>query len=382
MSANQTFESVLSTIKCSNLNFHLQQSPFSAVICIKKSLIKDKYGNHLVPPLPDSETIIMLRAENQTLGKKVTQLENTIITLKGNLEDTISDSEKKYTTIKLLENDLDSAKNKLKVKAEVSKADLDKKTNQIETLTVMNNSLENENIETKEFAKKIKNDLEGQLHNKEKALKQNVVMSEKLEKTVDKLEIEKNELSIKLSEIEKIKVAPPTKTSKSTNTVCFKVTSTASQSEINSPDANTSFCLHSGCFIRHPHNPPPPSCHQKNSYTPPPSNIRLLPRSVESCKAYRSLQIIHECEECEEGALFNNYYEMVEYPATGPSGGTSGSPVTICPNNPQAYITLLTKSTENKRIYRKRNIACKLCDQKFLEKTNLIFHTNRVHHMI
>ena len=78
-----------------------------------------------------------------------------------------------------------------------------------ETLTVMNNSLENENIETKEFAKKIKNDLEGQLHNKEKALKQNVVMSEKLEKTVDKLEIEKNELSIKLSEIEKIKVAPP-----------------------------------------------------------------------------------------------------------------------------------------------------------------------------
>ena len=49
MFASKAFDDILNTIKNSNLNFHLQQSPFSAVISLKKSLICDKFGSPLLP---------------------------------------------------------------------------------------------------------------------------------------------------------------------------------------------------------------------------------------------------------------------------------------------------------------------------------------------
>jgi hypothetical protein len=103
---------------------------------------------------------------------------------------------------------------------------------------------------------------------------------------------------------------------KSTNTNSILCSSTASQSELRCKDAG---CSHLACFIRQPTNPSP-SPGTKSFYIPPPSNIRLLPRSVQSYQAYRSLQTSHECEECEKGALYENYYEMVEYPEPGPCG--------------------------------------------------------------
>jgi hypothetical protein len=49
MVANRMFESVLNQVKASNLNFLVQQSPFSAVIHLKKSFVKDKTGQILMP---------------------------------------------------------------------------------------------------------------------------------------------------------------------------------------------------------------------------------------------------------------------------------------------------------------------------------------------
>ena len=135
-------------------------------------------------------------------------------------------------------------------------------------------------------------------------------------------------------------------------------------------------CLHYGCCLRQPISPP--KTQLKPNYVPPPPNIRLLPRIVSSYEAFRRLQTSHRCEECEDGSLFYNYHEMVQYPAPGPGGGTYGSPVPCCPNSPSAAdIEIL--STEEKRKYKKRNINCKFCDQKFFEKANLNFHLNRIH---
>ena len=50
MAAKRSFESILEKIQASNLNFQLKLSPFSANISLKKSLIRDKHGNFLLPP--------------------------------------------------------------------------------------------------------------------------------------------------------------------------------------------------------------------------------------------------------------------------------------------------------------------------------------------
>ena len=45
MEASQQFENILEAVMGSQLNFQLQLSPFSATICLKKSLAKDRLGN-------------------------------------------------------------------------------------------------------------------------------------------------------------------------------------------------------------------------------------------------------------------------------------------------------------------------------------------------
>ena len=47
MEASQQFEDILDAVMRSQLNFQLQLSPFSALISIKKSLAKDKFGRTL-----------------------------------------------------------------------------------------------------------------------------------------------------------------------------------------------------------------------------------------------------------------------------------------------------------------------------------------------
>ena len=49
MLASQTFDNILEEIQNSCLNFQLQISPFSALISLKKSFIKDRSGNHILP---------------------------------------------------------------------------------------------------------------------------------------------------------------------------------------------------------------------------------------------------------------------------------------------------------------------------------------------
>ena len=50
MQAAESFNHILKQVQTSCLNFHLQISPFSAVISIKKSFIRDKSGDIVLPP--------------------------------------------------------------------------------------------------------------------------------------------------------------------------------------------------------------------------------------------------------------------------------------------------------------------------------------------
>ena len=74
MAASRIFDNILEQIQSSNLNFHLQVSPFSAVISLKKSLVKDKSGNLLPLTLASPHTksvdnIAVLAAKNLKLEK-------------------------------------------------------------------------------------------------------------------------------------------------------------------------------------------------------------------------------------------------------------------------------------------------------------------------
>ena len=182
MSASQTFEAVLTTIKSSNLNFHLQQSPFSAVICIKKSLIKDKSGNLLVPPPSEAEMIVSLKSENQKLSSKLVQLENVVSKLQGNLEDAVLDSENIYKSKQILENELCSVRKNQKIKHEVLKDDLTKKDQEIDKLNILNRKLEEKEIEAKVIYQK---QLKLELSKKENTIKNMIDKNERLENKVE-----------------------------------------------------------------------------------------------------------------------------------------------------------------------------------------------------
>ena len=133
------------------------------------------------------------------------------------------------------------------------------------------------------------------------------------------------------------------------------------------------------CLRRHP-NPPthyaPTSAQNRPN---PPPNIRLLPREAETFQIFNQLSSCnHECEECSEGDLFHDFHEMLHYPDPGPCGGTSGSPVKSCPNNPFSQIEVFSSPQISKKII-KKCFKCDVCSQSFTLMSNLVFHRNRIH---
>ena len=91
MLAENVFDDILDRIKNSRLNFHLQISPFSAYISLKKSLQKDRSGAVLVPSF-DCNEVKKLSSENMKLKsdleKTHAELVSTSLRLKA-LESTL-----------------------------------------------------------------------------------------------------------------------------------------------------------------------------------------------------------------------------------------------------------------------------------------------------
>ena len=100
MMASKIFNDVLNTVQSSNLNFCLQISPFAANISLKKSFLKDKSGNVLVPDHAYTETTF---DENiAALVSKNLRLEKQNSTLRMDLENTLDEYQKVFKQLEKL----------------------------------------------------------------------------------------------------------------------------------------------------------------------------------------------------------------------------------------------------------------------------------------
>jgi hypothetical protein len=162
MVASRTFENILEQIQGSDLNFQIQISPFSALISLKKSLIKDKSG---VPLLPPSSQDPASSKEIAALATKNIMLEKKLNSLQREYENAVDDSEAAHRTIKSLE------KESIKMEANNDLAEeLLEKNFETQQIKQENNYLkikignQNEDISTLKTSNKIQKDINDKLH--------------------------------------------------------------------------------------------------------------------------------------------------------------------------------------------------------------------------
>jgi hypothetical protein len=164
MEASAAFETLLQHIIESNLNFKLELSPFSAVISLKKSFVRDKYGKTL-PPMPTNAVFHHhIKEENQDLKTKIQSMENVIERMKANYENAIDDCEEAHAMKTKLEMEMENLKPRLlNVKEETSDRDnefeaLESKCFVMENeLAVNRRELENVIEHNKNYKTEIKN---------------------------------------------------------------------------------------------------------------------------------------------------------------------------------------------------------------------------------
>ena len=79
--AADIFENIITQVKNSNLNFQMELSPFSAVIHLKKSILKDKSGNFLMQKTPKPSekfsNVDEILRKNEALEQEVAKLQRT-----------------------------------------------------------------------------------------------------------------------------------------------------------------------------------------------------------------------------------------------------------------------------------------------------------------
>ena len=101
MLASQNFDAILEQVKNSSLNFHIQVSPFSALISLKKSFVKDQSGNVLLPSNRhgSSENTRELVEKNSKLERDIMVLTNVHKEVVDNLERTLQEAKVKQEEV-------------------------------------------------------------------------------------------------------------------------------------------------------------------------------------------------------------------------------------------------------------------------------------------
>ena len=169
MLAKLKFDQILEQVQSSCLNFQLQLSPFSAVISIKKSFIRDKSGSVIVPP-QHCDSI-----ENvKELVNKNEKLESDIKQLKKRYDDSVNDCEHAYEIIQSFEQK-DERENESKLMAEIAnlKSVLGDRDQEITSLKVSNKA-------AKEASEKL-NKMMGELRTKHKEEKVELLRGHRME---------------------------------------------------------------------------------------------------------------------------------------------------------------------------------------------------------
>jgi len=98
MLATNSFNNILQQIQNSSLNYHLQVTPFSALVSLKKSFIKDKTGKPILPPHLNNAARMNMQERSSDDNKKLVQLQE-LAQLRKQCADLSLELSKAYKTI-------------------------------------------------------------------------------------------------------------------------------------------------------------------------------------------------------------------------------------------------------------------------------------------
>ena len=150
MDPSETCDLLLRHIKKSNLNYNLSESPFSVMISIKKSFIKDKNGSLRFPLFSElAPQTYPVKNEDQTLSSKNIALKATLAQYEVGKEASdhvLQDLDIKLQKAKVEILDLISDKNQLEKVKENSEKEANDKNFEIKKLKDISNNL-NEQVE-------------------------------------------------------------------------------------------------------------------------------------------------------------------------------------------------------------------------------------------
>ena len=112
MDATSIFENLLTKVTESSLNFKLELSPFSAKICLKKSIIRNQAGAPLPPCSSESYNLKENVIEALLAGKyetKIRLLEDQVRKLKSDNETLTFNYEEEIAEVEAVSNKLKSS---------------------------------------------------------------------------------------------------------------------------------------------------------------------------------------------------------------------------------------------------------------------------------
>ena len=133
MLASQNFDAILEQVKNSSLNFQIQVSPFSALISLKKSFVKDKSGNLLLPSNRHgtSENTRESDEKNLKFERDIMVLTNMHKEVVDNLEKTLQEAKVKQEVVA---TEVNEREQKLKAEIETLKKTLKNRDGEIGNL--------------------------------------------------------------------------------------------------------------------------------------------------------------------------------------------------------------------------------------------------------
>ena len=189
MDANNVADAIVSSVKKSNLNFYLQESPVSVNINIRKTFVKNKDGHTLQPPPNDTAGVTIeekleiekLKKEKSDLSIKLEKAKADKLTANkkaARLQEENEALKKKNEEIQVNIDTLKSVKN-------TASKNIKSKDKEIASLEVENKNLEEDFKKIKTENINLKEKLELKDDENRKILDNNVKLEEKMKSLLD-----------------------------------------------------------------------------------------------------------------------------------------------------------------------------------------------------
>ena len=150
MDASHVADVIVSSVKKSKLNFHITELPFSLLINLRKTFIKDKNGNSLLPLIDTFGNVVANEVKvedeeksrlNVSLGKldaELNETRNALLEEQMKANKFAKDAQKQQNSNDELRKDIET----LRADMNTSMKNLKSKDNEIKRLETKNNNLE------------------------------------------------------------------------------------------------------------------------------------------------------------------------------------------------------------------------------------------------